>query len=354
MKALLFIPRRYSFFSLFRQVFANRGMEVHTIDFYDYAKNWEKQFNVQVFRLPDKLRLQWERYYFRKINWHYVKEYERIKPEIVFIYNSEMILPDTLAHFRKKSRIAFFMGDNPFYSPSNRYYISLLCNADAVFAPDTFWISQLSKMGVENIHYLNTGIPEDQYFPIELPGEEREKHESEVLYIGMNYTNSWGYRKAKFLNEFTHFNLQIHGNKHWKRWFSFFPDLENCFRERAGYFPVEKVNKMYNTTRIIPIDGNPGLLHGVHLRMFEALGAGALPLLEWQEDLKHIFGEQENLPAVKSYREIREMASFYLNDEAARLEKVAWMRQTVAKKYSAENLEKIIFSALNLEESLIS
>lgn len=351
MKALLFVPRRYSLFSIFREAFANQGMEVHTIDFYEQVKNWEKQFNVQVFRLPDRLRRQWERYYFGKINKYYLEEYDRIQPGIVFIYNNEMILPDTLAHFRRKSKVAFFMGDHPFYTPTNRHYIGLLFQADAVFAPDTFWISQLSKMGLKNIHYLNPGIPERDYFPAGLTEEEREAYRSEVLYIGMNYPNSWGYRKAKFINEFADFGLQIHGNRHWKRFFPLFPKLERCFQERKGYIPVETVNKMYNATRIVPIDGNPGLMHGVHLRMFEALGAGALPLLEWQEDLRLIFGEGAELPAVRSYEEIPEMAAFYLNNEGARQEKVAWMKKVAAEKYSAENLEKTIFGALGLRRS---
>ncbi len=348
MKVLFFVPRRYSLFHRFRQVFTSRGCEVYPVDFFQYVKDWEKKVNVQIFRLPASLRLRWENYYFRRINQYYIEEYGRICPDLIFVYNNEMILPETLAYFRKRSKVAFFMGDHPFYTPTNRYYLSLLLNADAIFAPDTFWISQLSRMGARNIHFLNTGIPEEDYFPKELPAETYENLRSEVLYVGLNYSSSWGYRKAKFLSGFTGFGLQIHGNKHWKQWFAFFPELERCFRERRGYFPAERLNEMFNATRIVPVDGNPGLLHGVHLRMFEALGAGALPLLEWQPDLKKIFGEDAGLPAVKSYDEIPEMAGYYLNNETARQEKVAWMKGVVSEKYSVDKVGALIFDALKI------
>lgn len=346
MKVLFLVPQRYSLFNAFRNVFLSRGCEVHAIDFFQHVKKWEKSLNVQIFRLPDKARVEWEKYYFGRINAFYTETYKRIQPDLVFVYNNEMLLPETLDFFKKKSKVAFFMGDHPFYTPTNRYYLALLTRADAIFAPDTFWIEQLSKMGVKNAHFLHSGIPEDQYFQQELPSGEYEALKSEVLYVGVNYTDSWGYKKAQFLNSFTAFDLRIHGNKHWKRWFPFFPELKRFFHEREGYYPVEQMNKMYNAAKIIPIDGNPGLLRGVHLRMFEALGAGALPMLEWQEDLTLMFGKGVDLPAVRSYDEIPEMAAYYLGNEKERLATVERMRQIAREKFSVEKIADIIFDAI--------
>ena len=94
--------------------------------------------------------------------------------------------------------------------------------------------------------------------------------ETEILYVGSSYLNSWGYKKALLMSRFTGFNFRIYGNSAWKRWFSFFPELEWVYNE-SGFIPQAKINRMFNMTKLIPVDGNPGILNGVHLRVSEAL-----------------------------------------------------------------------------------
>jgi hypothetical protein len=346
MRVMLMVPKRYGLFHSFTKVFSLLNAEIFPIDYFNYVNKWEKRLNVQVFRLPEKMRLRWESYYLKKINDYYRREYDQIKPDLVFIYNNEHLLPETLAYFSKKSKIAFFLGDHPLYTSLNRYYLSLLDYADAIYAPDYFWIRQLEKMGLKNLHHFCPGIPEKQYFQRKLPPELFNNLKSEVLYIGMCYTDNWGFKKAKFLNHFTSFDLQIHGNRHWKRWFDFFPELEGKFKLKDHYYSEALMNNLFNATKIIPIDGNPGVLTGVHFRMFEALGAGALPLLEWQDDLSKIFPEKSELPAPKTYDEIKEMTHYYLNNETKRQEKVDWMKKIIQEKYSPENNAKIIYETL--------
>ncbi|MFN7116803.1 MAG: glycosyltransferase, partial [Saprospiraceae bacterium] len=334
MKVMLFVPQSYGLYHSLENAFKYLGAEIFPVSYGKHVKSWEKKLDVQVFRLPDKWRQHWESYYFNKINAYYIQEYNRIKPDVIFIYNNEMLLPETVAHFKKKSKIAFFLGDSPFYSPTNRYALSLLFQADAIFSPDTFWMNQLCKMGIKNMHHFLPGIPAKQYYKKQLPESIYNELKSEVLYIGTCYTTTWGYKKARFMSHFTNFDLQIHGDKHWKKWFAFFPDLQTHFHQREGYIATEKMNDMYNATKIIPIDGNPGVLNGIHFRLFEALGAGALPVLEWQDDLAIIFGKNAAIPAAKSYHELNEMARYYINHENSRQDTVDWMKKVVAEKYS--------------------
>jgi spore maturation protein CgeB len=348
MKVLLLVPKRYGFFHSFRETFAHLGAEVFPVDYYQAIKPWENSINTQIFRFPDRVRKKWESHYFEKINRHYLAEFERVKPDLVFVYNNEMLLPDTVQHFKKTAKLAFFLGDSPFYTPTNRYYLSLLFYADAIYTTDTFWIYQLKKMGMKNLHHLYPSIPSHQHFEKTLTPELKTELQADVLYIGMCYTDSWGYKKARFLNHFTGFDLQIHGNDDWKRWFRFFPDLEPHFRERQGYISVERMNDMYNASKIIPIDGNPGLLNALHWRLLEVLGSGALPLLEWQHDLAEIFPAGSELPAVQSYDEIREMTRWYLDNDSKRVEKVRWMKDTLNQKFSIENNAGLIEATLQL------
>lgn len=57
---------------------------------------------------------------------------------------------------------------------------------------------------------------------MELIKEEYEELKIEILYVGMFYIDSWGYKKVKFLNYFIDFDFYIYGNDDWERWFKDF------------------------------------------------------------------------------------------------------------------------------------
>lgn len=351
MKVLLLVPKRYSLYESFEDIFAKgySDIETHGIDYLDNVKKWEQRVHAQNYRVPDKWRIKWEAYYFKKINNYYQEQFDRLKPDLVLVYNSEMLTPETVAYFKTNgAKIAFFLGDSPFYTYANRYYLSLLFLADGVYVPDTFWQHQLAKLGIKNIHFFQTDIPSDQYFEKDLTAEQQQALGTEVFYIGTSYSSSWGYKKARFLNHFTGYDLKIRGNKHWKKFFRFFPDLEPHFQEQNEYLPVETVNDYYNATCIVPVDGNPGILNGLHARVWEALGSGALPLMEWQQDLEEIFGKDADLPAVRSYDEIEEQAAYYINNPQQRREKVVWMRDLLNEKYSPQNNWDLLQNTLQL------
>ncbi len=348
MKVLLLAPQHYGLFRPLREAFTHLGGEVHGIDYEHIIKKWEKRFNAQIFRFPDRLRKKWESHFFQKINDFYQAEFDRLQPDVVFIYNNGMLLPEVLEGFKKTAKIGFFLGDHPFYTPTNRYYLALLYYGDAIFSPDSFWNHQLSKAGVKNLHIFYPGMPSTEYFPVDLSAERRAELASEILYVGSGYATSWGYKKARFLSYFTDFDLRLYGRGNWERWFQFFPELGDHYRKLNGYLPVAELNEMFNATKIVPIDGNPGVLTGVHYRLFETLSAETLPLLEWQEDLKEIFGDQLELPAVKSHEEIKEKVTYYLNNEDKRLETIARMKAVLEEKYSVSRNAERIRSAMQL------
>ncbi len=341
MKVLLLVPKRYSLYESFESIFSNGDIESFFVDYQHIVGKWENRVHMQYFRFPDKWRLKWEAYYFEKINKFYREEFQRVKPDLVMVYNDELLVPETVEYFKERgAKVAFFLGDHPFYTNFNRYYLSLLFLADAIYVPDSFWMKQLAKMGLKKLYFFQTDLPRNQYYKKVLPARLYDELKSEVLYVGVSYSNSWGYKKARFLDHFTPFDLKIYGNKHWKKFFRFFPGLEPHFWERTEYIPISRMNEMYNAAKIIPVDGNPGILAGLHQRVWEALGAGALPLMEWQDDLTEIFGNEVDLPAVKSYDDIEEMTRYYLDHEEKRVELVNWMRNLVDEKYAPEkNLE---------------
>ena len=146
------------------------------------------------------------------------------------------------------------------------------------------------------------------------------------------------------MSQFTGYNLEIYGDKHWKKWFPFFPELKKVFFE-SGYIPTPLLNAMFNKTKLMPVDGNPAILNGFHIRMFEALSAGVLPLVEYRKDVEEsVFPELDiELPIIRSYKKAAELAERYLSDESLRLSVVSIMREHILSKYSSiHNAERLM------------
>lgn len=336
-RALLLCPAQYSLSNSLREILCYLAEEVKHSDIRSAITGRTMKFNSQAFRLPHGLRRKWEKHFLEKVNKMILRQVEEYNPDLVIIYNSLYMVPETCRSVSSRSKLVFFMGDSPFYTPQNNYYLSCLPHADLILSPDSHWQQQMVTMGLEKTVYFVPGVDTASYFRLHpesaSPGSER----SGVLYVGACYLNSWGYKKAMLMNYFTRFDFRLYGNSAWRRWFSFFPDLEQVFTE-SGFIPQEEMNRMYNSASVIPVDGNPGIINGVHLRMFEALAAGALPLIEYRNDVDSLLfnGFKEQLPLVLDYRKAADMADYYLNNEKERSGLVFRMNEFLAREYSHE------------------
>ena len=235
------------------------------------------------------------------------------------------------------------MGDSPFFTPQNNYYLSCLQYADLILSPDTFWNQQLNTLGLSNTMYFIPGPDQKSYFKIGDINKRPEDVETEILYVGSSYLNSWGYKKALLMSKFTDFRFGLYGNSAWKRWLGFFPDLDKVYHE-SGFIPKDRLNRMFNLTKLIPVDGNPGIINGIHLRMFEALGAGALPLIEYRHDVDNLLFKEygSELPLIRDYTKATDIASYYLAHEKERKDLAFSLQEYIAKEYSASvNAEKL-------------
>lgn len=343
-KALFLCPKKYSLFGIFNKTLDYLADEVFSIDIRELSKPINLSIHSQIFRAPFKIRDHWENNFLRKINKGFLNYFNQIDPDIVVIYNSEFLLPETCEIIKKNAKLIFFLGDSPFYTLGNNYFLSCLTHSDMVLCPDTFWQFQLDTIGIENTHFFVPGINSELYYKQGNKEITAGIPISEILYIGMSYVNSWGYKKALFMNQFVDYDLRIYGSKHWKKWFNDFPALKDKFTE-SGYIPVERLNMMMNRSKIIPVDGNPGILNGFHLRLFEALGAGSLPIVEYRNDVEHeLFkGCKAMVPLVRNYKEAGEIAGYYLKNENERKDIVKELKDHIIKNFSPEeNADRIL------------
>ncbi len=335
-RALLLSPAQYSLSNSLHDILAVIAEDVKTADIRTSISSSDRRLNSQIFRLPHVVRKHWERHFLSKVNRLVLGMIDNYSPDLVMIYNSEYLIPETCSAVSKKAKLLFFMGDSPFYTPQNNYYLSCLQYADLVLSPDTLWAEQLNTMGLNRTLYFIPGVDEKSYYIIEPSEKLQEEKAKEVLYVGSCYLNSWGYKKALLMNSFTGFDFSLYGNSAWRRWFPFFPALEDHYTE-SGFIPQERLNRMYNATRIIPVDGNPGIINGVHLRMFEALAAGALPLIEYRKDVDDpLFrGFTGDLPVIRDYNHAGDIASEYLADERGRQQLAGAMHAFLKQEYSS-------------------
>ncbi len=342
-KSLLLCPQRYSLFNSFTQMLRVISDDVVGLDIRTRISPKELKMNSQIFRLPHALRAKWEFRFLKKANKIILDEFEKQQPDLVFIYNSEFLLPETCQSIKKKAKLIFFLGDSPFYTPTNNYYLSLLQHADLILSPDTFWLEQLNMTGIMKTCFFLPSIDHSSYFQLKAEQIGKEIHETDILYVGNSYLDSWGYKKALLMNNFVDFNFELYGSSGWERWFKYFPDLKKKYTY-CDHIQTEKLNKMFNKARIIPVDGNPGIINGIHIRVMEALGSGALPLIEYRKDVENIIfkGFGSELPLIRNYSKAEDAARYYLNNEIERKDLHLKMKDFISKKYSPENNAEVI------------
>ncbi|HOP30921.1 MAG TPA: glycosyltransferase [Spirochaetota bacterium] len=346
-RALLLCPAQYSLSNSLLEILSHLAEGVKHSDIRSAISGRTMKFNSQAFRLPHGLRRKWEKHFLERVNERILRQVKEYNPDLVLIYNSLYMVPETCRFISSMARLVFFMGDSPFYTPQNNYYLSCLPHADLILSPDSYWQQQLVTMGLERTVYFMPGVDKSSYFRL-LPdcGSAAEGRVG-VLYVGSCYLNSWGYKKALLMSSFTRFNFRLYGNSAWRRWFPFFPDLERVFSE-SGFISQADMNRMYNNASVIPVDGNPGIISGVHLRMFEALAAGALPLIEHRNDVDGLIfrGLEEELPLIRDYRKAGDIAEYFLKNERERADLVNRMDAFLAREYSHE------LNAIRLAEAL--
>jgi len=344
-KVLLLFPKNYTLLNNFFNIFVNSGYKTENVDFNDFFSATEKKINQKLLRLPWKIKWQTLEKINRKVNQKYIEKFEDYKPDLVFIYNEQKLLRETVVYFNRKAKTAFFLGDHPLFIKNRPDNLAAILEGNHIFCPDSYWMEQLKIMGVKNVSFLLPGYSKELNYPKILTPEQQGKYGSDIAFIGRQYHDTWGYKRALFLNLFSGMNMKIYGNRVWEKWFRYFPELKQHFVLNENYLPFETVNIILNASKIYPVDANAGLINGLHTRIFEAIGSGILPLVEYRKDLKTVF-EGIDIPIVYSYTNAKTLAIKYINDDEARTTLIQKLKNYIDQKYSDSEVAKQIFSQL--------
>jgi len=342
---MLICPQFYIIDNIFIEGFKANGCEVFLHNYRNYNSVFFERFNSNKSKLPFKIRSKWEHFYLTIINKKHLEVFNQIRPDLVLVYNNEMLLPETVKLFKGSAKIFFFLGDNPYYSQStNRYNLALLSQADQVLTPDTYWKMQLEQIGFTNIHFFASSLSDGSVAAGKISNEEKEKFGSDIIYIGRNYPHSWGYKRTLFLSKLSDLNLKIYGDKGWEQWIRMFPELNEKLVKSNGRLSHEKVKKIMTCSKIYPVDANPGILNGLHLRIFECIENEILPVVEFRKDIDLVFKGVE-IPVIYNYNECRSIVLKYLENDTERIRIIKALKEYAGRYYSPG---KSVANVLNL------
>lgn len=333
MKCLFIAPLRYPFIASISAGMASCGMEVKEVDYQSFFGARTNQLYNGYRSLPRKIRNLWEVPYIRKVNVEYRRLFSEYRPDLVLIYNDQLIVPETLAEFAKTSRIAFFLGDNPLYTPTNIHNLSILFHSDLTICPDSFWCHQLSTMGLRNVVFDCFGINTSLYHPMDVRDSDKAEFSSDLIYVGSASKTNWGYKRTLFLSLFKDLDLRAYiSGDGMERWYDLFPGLEQRIIKHDR-FDVTFNNLVYNCSKVAPVEQVPSLFKGIHVRVFDTLGAGLLPLCEHSPDLKEVF-HGIDIPMINDYREAAELATHWITADADRNGLVQQMRTRADERFA--------------------
>ena len=277
-----------------------------------------------------------------------IKDYDHLKssinefkPDILLIYNHGWLNPEQINIFKTQSKVIYFLVDSPFYTPNSLTFLQSLFAADHVYVIDSMWEEQLKTIGISNISLLHAGVDTNTFYRLDPPPTFKKNFSSDIIFIGNAQKNVNGFKRALFLNNFTNFDFKLHGNSGWGRWFDVFPKLKNKFVLKKNHYSFSKVNMIYNCSKIAPIEAYTGVINGIHPKLYDCIASGILPIIEYRKDIESTFKGIE-IPLIRSYAEIKEITSYYLNNETKRKQVIDDLRNYVLNNYTSLDFAKIL------------
>jgi len=334
-KVLLLIPSMFTIADTLKQGFEQNDCKCMNYDIGREITALQRKIHSHVGKLPFIIRKKWYSFFVDRINARQLEQFKAYEPDLVIVYNGMFLYPETVREMQKTAKVSFLLGDSPFYTPQNDFFLPSLMQVDYILCPDSYWEKQFRGMGHAGALYFQIATNPATHYIKDVTAEEKQQWSSDLIFVGATYLTATGYKRARFLDQFSQLDIKIYTSKGFRRWYRYFPELE------PRVVPVEKriseadLNTMLNCCKIYPVDANPGLLNGIHLRIFDCIASGILPLAEYRKDVKTIFGPV-GLPIIADYRKAAAQAEYYLQHENERNEIISALRKFTDKNFSPQ------------------
>lgn len=159
-KLLLIGPNFHYFLASIGRAFEACGYQVHTCAYdnpihpYTTLNKWKYKFAQDKEALKQQSRQHYDSYI--------RKQFDSIQPEIVFVLNSDNLLPTTLDYFKQTSKVIIWLFDSVKRFP---VVLENLSHADHVFCYEQSDIPYIKEQLHITAHFLPQAVDETLYYP---------------------------------------------------------------------------------------------------------------------------------------------------------------------------------------------
>ncbi|MBP5505898.1 MAG: glycosyltransferase [Bacteroidales bacterium] len=279
-KALIIGPDFYNFNSAAIAAFSQAGYETFLgcygtpVDPYDTAH-----------KLGFKLAIDKESYRARNRaarQEHYVRLFDEVRPDIVFILNGEILLPATLDYFCSKSRVALWCFDSVMHVPAVKGHIS---HVHRFYCYERTDVEYYAAQGLQAL-FLPQAADTSVYHPLE--GVQKD---IDILFVGDLYHSP---RRQSYIAEvikaFPDNKIKVAGI--YKPWYK--NPLKALLRERRDIYtnrnlPPAQVNALYNRARVVLNIHNEQQRDGANPKVFEICASGAYQVCDANPYIRSLF-----------------------------------------------------------------
>ena len=238
---------------------------------------WRHKFSLNRKKLREKS--------YNKYNNYIIEKFNVINPNIVFIFNGNILQTRTLDHFRKTAKVILWMFDSLSRYPKSIDHID---HVDAFFCyekQDVEWYAQQGKTAF----FMPQGYDEKCYFP------QKVTKDIDILFVGILYN----YKKrikllTSVVKNFTDTKILIFGV--YKPYYKGI--LKWLFREKRKIYqnkniPPQQVNDYYNRAKVVLNIHHETQKDGANPKVFEISGAGAYQICDYNPYITSLFPNGE-------------------------------------------------------------
>ena len=236
-------------------------------------------------KLSYKLALDKARFRARnrqRSQWRYLEIFEEHRPDVVFILNGEILLPDTLDFFRQSAKVALWCFDSVKHVPAIKDHID---HVDRFYCYDKGDIEEYAAQG-KQAFFLPQAADTAVYHPLE--GVQKD---IDILFVGDLYHSP---RRQEFIRSvvgaFPDKKIKVVGI--YKPWYK--NPIKALLRERRDIYTnhnVEprEVNELYNRARVVLNIHNEQQRDGANPKVFEICASGAYQICDANPYLTEMF-----------------------------------------------------------------
>lgn len=279
-KALIIGPDFFNFNAAASGAFASAGYDVSVaeygtpVDPYDRCNKW--RYKLAPCKEAWRERNRWER------QGHFIGIFDSYRPEIVFILNGEVLLPETLDYFRSRARVALWCFDSVKHIPAVQGHID---HVDLFYCYDRGDIEFYAAQGKRAL-FLPQAADEAIYHPLQ--GVHKD---IDILFVGDLYHSPRRQRYIRGVVEaFPGRKIKVAGI--YKPWYK--NPLKALLRERRDIYTnrnvaPEDVNKLYNRARVVLNIHNEQQSDGANPKVFEICASGAYQICDANPYIRSLF-----------------------------------------------------------------